>query len=116
MRQRSEEDICDGCDDHKDGNAQALVSAAVGAVAYDDCEEKSDGVWGHCYSIGAHFVLVAKVLDDVWQENRISMPDRQLWSGRWLLACKASNRRWSCGYASIGWVRHCRSFIRTSVR
>ncbi len=66
LRQRSKEDVCGGCDDHKDGDVHALVSAAVGAVGYDDREGKSDDMWGHCYSIGAHSVPVAKVLDDDW--------------------------------------------------
>lgn len=42
-RQRGEEDVCDGGDEHEGGGVQAAVSAAVGAVGEDEHERETDG-------------------------------------------------------------------------
>lgn len=70
LRQRGEENVCDGRDEHEGGDVQAAASAAVGAVGDDEHERESDGVGRHCHEAGARCGLVTKVLDDGWQEAR----------------------------------------------
>lgn len=59
--QRGEDDLCDCCDYHEGVDGQASVSAAVGAVGYDEDEYKGDGVGRHCHEVGARGGLVGRI-------------------------------------------------------
>ena len=70
LRQRCEENIGDGSDDHETGDVKAPVAAAVGAVGNDEHEYKSDSVRGYCHKIGAGCALISQVLNNGGKEAR----------------------------------------------